>query len=133
MRGSVPRRVPDPSRKQEPRPVIQKSPQQIYEDCGEVVVPGNGEVKIYERRFVRPGYIEVPSINLNGLVGSAKVYVRATDGVDSVSTDYALTEGRNNLPAFPVEPDKRFSLWLFQTDGEDAMIDVDLAFVFQER
>lgn len=132
MRGSIPRRKPDPNRKPEPRPIIQKTPQQIYHDCGEVLVPSNGEVKVYERRFVRPGNIEYPSINVSGL-SSDTVFLKATDGVESITLDYPLVEGRNDLPSIPVDPDKKFSIWLVQNDAEtQAVIDVDVAFVFQE-
>lgn len=132
MRGSIPRRQPDPNRKPEPRPIIQKTPQQIYHDCGEVLVPSNGEVKIYERRFVRNGFIEYPSINVSSLNGS-NVFLKATDGVQSVTMEEPLVEGRNDLPSIPVDPDKKFSIWLVQTDAEsEAVLDVDVAFVFQE-
>ena len=132
MRGSIPRRQPDPNRRPEPRPVIIKTPQQIYHDCGEVLVPSNGEVKIYERRFVKSGFVEYPSINVLALNG-ATVFLRATDGVQSVTLETPLTEGRNELPSISVDPDKKFSIWLVQTDAErQAVLDVDVAFVFQE-
>lgn len=134
MRGSIQRRKPDPSRKPEPRPIIQKAPQQIYHDCGEVMVPSNGEVKIYERRFVRPGFIEYPSINVSGLHENASVFIRATDGEQSVTLEYPIKDGRNDMPSIPVDTDKKFSVWLLQNDAESqVVIDVDVAFVFQER
>ena len=133
MRGSIPRRQPDPNRRPEPRPVIIKTPQQIYHDCGEVLVPSNGEVKIYERRFVKNGFVEYPSINVSGLRDGTQIFLKATDGIQSETLNAPLVEGRNDLPSISVDPDKKFSIWLVQTDASyNATLDVDVAFVFQE-
>lgn len=132
MRGRVPRRQGDTNRKPEPRPIVIKTPQSMYQDCGECLVPSNGSVKFYTVRFPRAGVVSDISVNTEGIPSGANVDVVLMDGESNEILRCPAvgftTPARHAVPA-----NVQFSLWLSQTDGqEDIMVAADVAYVFQE-
>jgi hypothetical protein len=133
MRGNIPRRQPDPSRKPEPRPIIVKQPQDVYHDAGVVSVPVDGYASIYERRFARPGAIEFPSIYLTNVPDGVKLGIEILQDNEKVYEQDIAGAGKNEFASVPVSADHKYSVWLVQKEGkQDILLNADISFVFQE-
>lgn len=133
MRGNIPRRQPDPSRKPEPRPIIVKQPQDVYHDAGVVSVPVDGYASIYERRFARAGAIEFPSIYLTNVPDGVKLGIEILQDNEKVYEQDIAGAGKNEFASVPVDSDHKYSVWLVQKEGkQDILLNADISFVFQE-
>ena len=134
MRGSIPRRKPDPTRRPEPRPIIQKAPQNIYFDAGDLLIPLDGSVKLFETRFARRGALESPALTLFGLAPQASLWLQVMDEEGTLVFEQEIKHnGRTNFQDVPVTAYTKYGVWLAQKDAESEIrISADLVFVFQE-
>ena len=134
MRGSIPRRQPDPSRRPEPRPIVQKSPQNFFYNIGDVTIPGNGMAKIFEMRFARSGRVESSSVFVTDIPAEITVWLQVLD--DNAETIFETPIGKNgrtDFPDVPVEEYDKYSLWLAQKDSDtEITVRTDIVYVFQE-
>lgn len=141
MRGNLPRRQPDPRRAIQPRPEpsgesIQRGSAPMFHDIGEITIPPDGSVSVFNYRFPCAGRVREASVRLLGVPLNAKLSIVASVNGKQIFTA-AWTDGLPMLKipdALPVDEYTFLSVVLSREGGEaDIFIGADIAYIFQEQ
>ena len=144
MRGRIPRRTVDtrrkpvrPERKAERREVAAQRKAlfalPVWHDCGEVLIPAHGSVKVFERRFPCAGVLDKASIRVQGLPEHTRIWLRISAD-DETLMEVPIQGGDvTRIAAAPVDSDRTFTAHLCQIDAPAPQnVRADIAYIFTE-
>ena len=140
MRGRIQRRQGDPSRiiKRERPARPESAPSRLFgapawHDCGVVLVPAHGSVKIFEARFPCNGIVDKASLRVLNAPDRGRIWVRVSADDDTITEVPLGREEINRLGSLPVDGDRLFTVHLCQIDADAPVtLRADIAYVFVE-
>lgn len=142
-RGSIPRRVPDPSRippRSQPEPdaeqrIVAKGGIPMFHDAGQITLGPGQTVTAFFYRFPSSGIVRMGSLRVRDMSdGVALIISIVLDGEEVSRTPWDAKRPILHFPeTLPLDETMSLSVQLQRVGGEsNGTVDVDLAYFFQE-